>query len=187
MGAASLFLGNVHTPPPRAARLHPPLHSIPRSRCLPPQPPTPPCTLQPTRKDAQLLPLAEALVEAGYRPAVYEQVEVLRFSQKEDEDEPEDEEGPEDEECLSHLCERFDPAAEDEGLDLAGMNRWGSAGRGRAQARDQCRRAEMGLLGQRQARTVLGWRGGNAYARAQLAGHAAAVHLRPRRCGAGAG
>ncbi|KAL4436553.1 hypothetical protein ABPG75_003692 [Micractinium tetrahymenae] len=65
----------------------------------------------PTAKDRQLLPLVESLVEAGYRPAVYERVTVYRY-------------GTQSDKCQPCFRERFDPAADDEGLDLAWRNRW---------------------------------------------------------------
>lgn len=59
--------------------------------------------------DAELLPLIERLLAAGYRPAVFENVLVRRGAWN----------------CPTQLYKRFDPAVEDEGLDLQGVNRQG--------------------------------------------------------------
>ncbi|KAL4436554.1 hypothetical protein ABPG75_003693 [Micractinium tetrahymenae] len=73
------------------------------------QPAPPHCP--PTWADAELLPEVEALMEAGFRPAVYKQVMVRRWQ-------------PGPELAPARLYERYGPVLQDEGLDLAGHNRW---------------------------------------------------------------
>ncbi|KAL4436508.1 hypothetical protein ABPG75_003647 [Micractinium tetrahymenae] len=73
--------------------------------------PCPPGGLPPGRWDAELLPFVEALVDAGFRPTVYEDVTVQRWEPGVGWSPP-------------RLCPRYDPSVEDDGLDTAGHNRW---------------------------------------------------------------